>query len=106
MQFSDLRGQILNSTGSETIGTFVYDGRFNPEDISVAIASKLKEIKPLIVKEEEVSTKQNITKDTPSDEPTKSTSKESRLSELKRLYEKGLISKEEYESARKKIIEE
>lgn len=106
MQFSDLRGQILNSTGSETIGTFVYDGRFNPDDISVAIASKLKEIKPFIVKEEEVSTKQNTAKETPADEPIKGTSKESRLAELKRLYDKGVITKEEYESARKKIIEE
>jgi Short C-terminal domain len=106
MQFSDLRGQILNSTGSETIGTFVYDGRFNPDDISVAIASKLKEIKPFIVKEEEVSTKQNTVKETPADEPIKGTSKESRLAELKRLYDKGVITKEEYESARKKIIEE
>lgn len=56
MQYSDLRGQILNSRGSEIIGTFVYEGRFNPDDISEAIALKLKEIKPLIVKEEEYAT--------------------------------------------------
>ncbi len=41
MQYSDLRGQILNPTGSEIIGTFGYEGRFNPDDISKAIALKL-----------------------------------------------------------------
>lgn len=114
MQYFDLRGQIIDeNNNSEVLGTFAYDGRFEPDNIGEAIASRLKEINPLIIKEE---VKIDIPKEevkseskdneiiTTTIKPTKS--KEERLMELKNLYDKNLISKEEYERARKKIIEE
>jgi len=114
MQYFDLRGQIIDvNKNSEVLGTFAYDGRFEPDNIGEAIASRLKEKNPAIIKEE---VRIDIPKDeiksdskeneitTTTSKPTKS--KEDRLIELKNLFDKNLISKEEYERARKKIIEE
>ena len=54
MQYFDLRGQIIDiNNNSEVLGTFSYNGRFNTDNISVAIASALKNKNPVIVKEEE-----------------------------------------------------
>lgn len=94
-QYSNLTGEIIDvNNNSEVIGTFSYNKRFEIEDISNAIASKLKSKKPIIVKEEEIKS------------AISTKSKEERLLELKNLFEKGLISKEEYENARRKLIEE
>lgn len=114
MQYFDLRGQIVDvNNNSEVLGTFAYDGRFEPDNIGEAIASKLKENNPSIIKEEvaieipkeeiKIDSKDNeIT--TVTSKPTKS--KEDKLLELKNLFDKNLITREEYERARKKIIEE
>ena len=108
MQYFDLRGQIVDiNQNSEVLGTFSYDGRFDPDNIAVAIASTLKDKNPVIVKEEE---KKEVIKEvvkenqTQNAKPTKS--KEERLIELKNLFEKGLITKEEYDRAKQKILDE
>jgi hypothetical protein len=104
MQYFDLRGQIINiNKNSEVLGTFSYDGRFNPDEISVAIASTLKNKNPVIVKEEQK--KPEIIKNEPPGNQS-GKSKEERLKELKNLFEKDLITKEEYEKAKQKILEE
>lgn len=108
MQYFDLRGQIVDiNKNSEVLGTFSYDGRFDPDDISIAIASALKDKNPVIVKEEE---KKEIIKEIGKENPIQNAkptkSKEERLIELKSLFEKGLITKEEYERAKQKILDE
>ena len=108
MQYFDLRGQLLNQlNNSEVIGSFSYDGRFNPDDIANAIATELKKKNLTVIKEEEKVTvlKEEVkaTKETKTGDVK---TKEERLIELKALFDKGLITKEEYELARKKIIED
>ena len=104
IQYFNLRGQIIDiNRNSEVLGTFSYDGRFKPDDIAVAIASALKSKNPIIVKQEEK--KVDITKKEPQNTQT-SKSKEDKLRELKNLFEKDLITKEEYEKAKQKILEE
>lgn len=104
MQYFDLKGQILSiNTNSEVVGTFTYDGRFNTDEISEAIATALKSKNPVIVKEEE--RKVEVIKNESQNNQTRK-SKEDRLRELKNLYEKELITKEEYEKAKQKILEE
>jgi hypothetical protein len=104
MQYFDLRGQIIDiNKNSEVLGTFSYDGRFNTDEIAVVIVSALKNKNPVIVKEEEK--KVEIIKTEPQTTQT-GKSKEDRLKELKNLYEKELITKEEYDRAKQKILEE
>ena len=103
MQYENLRGQILDNN-SEVVGTFMYDGRFDTDDISNAIASALKSKYPIIVKEEEI--KQDSKPPSVSQSAQSGKSKEERLRELKDLFEKQLINKEEYEKAKQKILEE
>ena len=104
MQYSDLRGQIIDiNKNTEVLGTFGYSGRFNPDDIAVAIASALKDKNIVIVKEEQRKV-EVVKSETPNTQSGKS--KEDRLRELKNLYEKELITKEEYEKAKQKILEE
>ena len=112
MQYFDLRGQIIDiNNNSEVLGTFAYDGRFEPDNIGEAIALKLKEKNPTIIKEDvtiEIG-KEEIKNDLKDNETTNSNqtkSKEDKLIELKNLLDKNLISKDEYDRARKKIIEE
>ena len=108
MQYFDLRGQLVNQTNnSEILGTFNYDGRFNPDDIADAVAAELKKKNLIVVKEEQIQAtvkeEAPVKKETPSNGIK---SKEEKLLELKALFDKGLITKEEYDQARKKIIEE
>ena len=104
MQYDNLRGQIIDiNNNSEVIGTFIYDGRFETDDISSAIASAIKSKNPVIVKTEE--RKVDIKKTEPQNIQS-GKSKEDRLRELKNLFEKELITKEEYEKAKQKILEE
>ena len=104
MHYFDLRGQIIDvHNNSDVLGTFSYDGRFNPDDIANAIASSLKNKNLNIVKEEQKKT-EVVKSEVQSNQTGKS--KEDRLRELKNLYEKELITKEEYEKAKQKILEE
>ena len=53
MQYFDLRGQIVDvNNNSEVLGTFAYDGRFEPDNIGEAIALRLKDRNPIILKED------------------------------------------------------
>jgi hypothetical protein len=67
------------------------------------VASTLKNKNPVIVKEEQKKP-EIIKNEPPSNQSGKS--KEERLKELKNLFEKDLITKEEYEKAKQKILEE
>ena len=104
MQYSHLSGQIIDlSNKSEVIGTFTYSKRFEVDDISKAIASALKNNNPIIIKEE---AQQKTTQKIEPQSLNSQKSKEDRLKELKTLFEKELITKEEYDRAKQKIIEE
>lgn len=103
-QFSNLRGQIVDvSNGSQIIGTITYERKFEVDDIAGGIADNIKSRNPVIQKAE--IRKENLAK-----EETQNTkqgrSKEDRLRELKDLYEKQLITKEDYDKAKQKILEE
>lgn len=103
MQYENLRGQILNNN-SEIVGTFMYDGRFDTDNISNAIAAALKNNNPVIVAvlEPKLEVKPSPTlQNIPA-----AKSKEDRLRELKNLFEKELITKEDYDKAKQKILEE
>jgi hypothetical protein len=108
MQYFDLHGQFVSQiNNAEVIGSFSYEGRFNTDDIADAIASELQKKNIIIIKEEQfqTATKQEVQpKREPRSNGTKS--KEDKLAELKGLLDKGVISKEEYDDARKKIIEQ
>ena len=98
MQYSNLTAEIIDLNNNRTvIATIVYNGKFELDAISDAVAVELnKAITPKVAGTPSVE-KQNT--------PTIK-SKEDKLAELKNLLEKNLISKEEYDRARKKIIEE
>lgn len=103
-QFSNLRAQIIDvSNGSQIIGTVTYDKKFEVDDLAGGIADNLKSKNPVIQKgemrKEAVKTEEPQTTQQPK-------SKEARLRELKDLYEKQLITKEEYDKAKQKILEE
>lgn len=103
-QFSNLRGQIIDvSNGSEIIGTFTYEKKFEVDDIAGGLATNLKSKNPVIQKEE---VKKQAAKTDDSQNTKQVRSKEDRLRELKDLFEKQLITKEEYDKAKQKILEE
>ena len=104
MQYENLRGQIIEPLNSEVVGTFSYDGRFDTDDISNAIANAIKNKNPVIIKEEEVKNEPKVTEIAKNPQTVKT--KEDRLRELKDLFEKELITKEEYEKAKQKILDE
>ena len=98
MQYSNLTAQILDMNNNKTVvATIVYDGRFELAPVANAVAVELnKAVAP------KVSTTQSNEKQ--SNSSTKS--KEEKLIELKSLYEKQLISKEDYEKQKTKILAE
>ena len=103
-QFSNLQGQIVDvSNGSQIIATFSYDKKFEADDLAGGIADYLKSKSPVIKRGE-------IRKETVAKDETQNTkpgrSKEDRLRELKDLYDKQLITKEDYDKAKQKILEE
>lgn len=107
MQYADLRGQMIGlNKNVEVFGTFGYKGRFNPDDIANAIAAELKSKNPIVIKEEEKI--KPVIEDKKDESPNfnQPKSKQEKLAELKSLYEKELITKEEYDRARQKIIEQ
>lgn len=103
-QFSNLRGQVVDlSNGSQIVGTITYERKFDADDLTAGIAGYFKDKNPVIQKGE-------MRKDVPAVSDAQNTqqprSKEARLRELKDLYEKQLITKEDYEKAKQKILEE
>ena len=94
MQCSDLTGQIVDVTNqNKVVGTFNYDGRFEIINVADAIATILHNKTPI-----------NVTSET--EEQPEPKTKEQKLVELKQFYEKQLITKEEYEEQKKKILAE
>ena len=94
MQYSDMKGEILDTENNlEVVGSFSFHGRYNNDNVAEAMAINLKN-----------KTSVNITKEEQVNKVKKS--KEDKLRELKELFEKELISKEEYETSKKKILEE
>ena len=104
-QFSNLRGQIIDvSNGSQIIGTFVYEKKFEVDDIAAGLATNLKSNNPVVQKD---AIKRETVKTEESQQNTQQPrSKEVRLKELKDLYEKQLITKEDYDKAKQKILDE
>lgn len=103
-QFSNLRGQIIDvSNGSQIIGSITYDKKFEADDLAGGISDYIKSKSPVILRGE-------IRKEAVAKEETQNAqgpkSKEARLRELKDLYEKQLITKEDYDKAKQKILEE
>lgn len=103
-QFSNLRAQIVDvSNGSQIIGTITYEKKFEVDDITGGIADNIKSRNPVIQKVE--TRKENVAREeTQNIKPGRS--KEDRLRELKDLFEKQLITKEDYDKAKQKILEE
>jgi hypothetical protein len=94
MQCSNLKGEIVDlSNNSEVVGTFTYSKKYDNDDIANAIATNLKSKAATFQKAQS----QNM-------KTTKS--KEERLRELKDLYDKQLIGKDEYDKAKQKILDE
>lgn len=103
-QYSNLTAQILDLNNNRTVvATIVYNGRFEINSLAGGVAQKLSQT--------EVIKTSTTTKTETTDNPVSKTipaarSKEERLTELKQLYEKQLITKEEYDESRKKILAE
>lgn len=96
-QHSNLTGQIVDMNNpSIIIGTINYDGKYNPSELSEGIAARLKSITRKI----------HISNSNSKKTKTQVKSKEERLQELKGFFEKELITKEEYEAEKKKILSE
>ena len=93
MQYSNLTAQVLDLSNNRTVvATIVYDGKFELKPVAEAVATEL--MKATIPTE---SKKQNT---------SNPKSKEEKLIELKGLFEKQLITKEEYEREKAKILAE
>ena len=98
MQYSDFTGQIIDLNNNRTVvATIAYYGKFEIDPVADAVAVELNNaIAPKVSGETSVE-KQNS--------PTIK-SKEDKLVELKNLYEKQLITKEDYEKQKAKILAE
>lgn len=96
-QYSNLTAEIVDLNNNRTVvATIVYKGRFEIDAIAEAVAVEL---------DKTVAPENSAVKKT---EPTKSApkTKEEKLVELKQLYEKQLITKEDYDEQKKKILAE
>jgi len=93
MQYSNLTAQILDFKNNKTVvATIVYDGKFELNPVAEAVATELMKAATPTSSE-----KQNT---------SKPKSKEEKLIELKGLFEKQLITQEEYEREKAKILAE
>lgn len=107
IQCMNFTGQIVDlNNESEIIATFGYAGKFDMLAVAEEVADRLKSAKvtPKIFNEETG----KPTDDAVTTLPQKSNikTKEERLIELKQFYEKELITKEEYEQHKMKILSE
>jgi hypothetical protein len=96
MQYSNLTAQVLDLHNNKTVvATIVYDGKFELKPVAEAVAVELQ--KAAIPSATATSEKQNA---------SKPKTKEEKLIELKNLFEKQLITKEEYEREKAKVLAE
>ncbi|MES1181606.1 MAG: SHOCT domain-containing protein [Flavobacterium sp.] len=94
MQYSNLKGKIIDlENDSHPIGSFSYSGRYENPSISDTIAMRLHNI----VRDQQ--TRPKIAQNA-----HLGRSKEEQLTELKNLLDKGLITKEDYETQKTKIL--
>jgi hypothetical protein len=107
VQCKNFTGQIVDlNNDSEIIATFSYSGNFDMDAVAQAVAEKLNETKMTDnpqIRETEIPKNAGPTDNQKKLAPK---TKEERLIELKQFYEKQLITKEEYEEQKKKILEE
>jgi len=95
MQYSNLRGTIIDlNNNSQPIGTFTYTGRYENDEVADAIATKLSTIIKDPIHNKQPQTNQTVK------------SKEDRLKELKDLLDKGLITQDDYNTQKTKILNE
>lgn len=98
MQYSNFTAQILDMNNNKTVvATIEYDGRFELKPLAEAVAAELQ--KTITPKISATTNPEKQSTSTPK-------SKEDKLLELKNLYEKQLITKEEYEKEKAKILAE
>ena len=102
IQCKNFTGQIVDlNNDSEIIATFSYSGNFDMNAIADAVADKLNAAKTYNKSTaDEIVTPDSLTV------KSKPKTKEDRLVELKGFYEKELITKEEYEKQKAKILAE
>ena len=79
------------------IGVFNYDGRYELDNVAVAIASRFKAF---------ISQINNDNQTTVPKKGAEAKTKEEKLKELKDLFEKQLINKEDYDRQKQKILDE
>ncbi|MES2592334.1 MAG: SHOCT domain-containing protein [Bacteroidota bacterium] len=107
VQCKNFTGQIVDlNNDSEVIATFSYSGNFDMDAVAQAVAEKLNAAKTTDSPKIIVTDTSKVS--TPTITPTKATpkTKEEKLIELKQFYEKQLITKEEYEDQKKKVLAE
>ena len=92
MQYSNLKADIVDVSTSETVGSITFNDRFNIKETGDKI-SEILQSKALPKVETQPVTKTPKTK-------------EERLRELKDLFEKNLITQQEYDTQKKRILEE
>ena len=101
-QYSNLTAEIVDLNNNRTVvATIIYKGRFEIDAVAEAIAVELDKA---IVPEGAIANKVN--EPVSSQEKSIVKTKEEKLIELKHFYEKQLITKEEYEEQKKKILSE
>jgi hypothetical protein len=107
IQCKNFTGQIVDlNNDSEIIATFSYSGNFDMDAVAEAVVERLNTAKSVEDSSEEENETPKILQPDNSQTKTAAKTKEERLTELKRFYEKQLITKEEYEEQKKKILEE
>jgi hypothetical protein len=104
-QYSNLTAEILDLENNRAVvATIIYKGRFEIDAVADAVAVELaRRDTPanVVVPEKEV-----IAPETPPPAKVVVKTKEEKLVELKQFYEKQLITKEEYEEQKKKVLAE
>ncbi len=97
-QYSDLTAEVLDLTNNRAVvATINYDGRFEIDAVAEAVAVELE--KATAPKIPIVNANDKAAK------PSQRT-KEERLTELKNLFEKQLITKEDYDKEKSKVLSE
>lgn len=94
MQYKNLSGTIVDANTNKIIGTFSYKGRYENDELSTAMADRLNSIIKDAAKNKQ-SYDQPIVK-----------SKEEKLVELKKMLDEGLITQEDYNTQKEKILNE
>jgi hypothetical protein len=106
-QYSNLTAEVVDLNNNKTVvATIVYKGRFEIDAVADAVAAELAKTNiPANSKTTKTEVSQNETLITPA-QKTITKTKEEKLVELKQFYDKQLITKEEYQEQKKKVLAE